>query len=113
MESAASCLPLRGGGSDRSRRERGDPGASACDTPVLLCHTPILGQWLGHTRWSRNFTQCHCHFTQCHCQFHSIFSQMSLFGVHLHIDAPAGFATFHASTCEVKSPSIYLRSKKP
>ena len=38
--------------------------------------------------------------------FHSIFSQASLFGVHRHIAAPMGFATFHASTCEVKSPNI-------
>ena len=42
---------------------------------------------------SRNFTQCHL--------FHSIFSQRSLFGMHLHIDAPLGFATSHASTCDV------------
>ena len=38
--------------------------------------------------------------------FHSIFSQASLFGAHRHIAAPTGFATFHASTCEVKSPNI-------
>ena len=38
--------------------------------------------------------------------FHSILSQMSLFGTHLHIDAPIGFAIFHASTCDVYSPSI-------
>ena len=38
--------------------------------------------------------------------FYSIFSQTSLFGAHRHIAAPAGFATFHASTCEVKSPNI-------
>ena len=38
--------------------------------------------------------------------FHLILSQTLLFGVHLHIDAPIGFAIFHASTCDVYSPSI-------
>ncbi len=38
--------------------------------------------------------------------FHSIFSQTPLFGVQLHIDAPVGLATFHASTCDVNNPSI-------
>ena len=38
--------------------------------------------------------------------FHSTFSQTPLFGVQLHIVAPAGFAAFHASTCDVNSPSI-------
>eukprot|EP01043_Picozoa_sp_COSAG02_P025863 COSAG02_NODE_1468_length_12478_cov_50.855481_4_plen_75_part_00 len=33
--------------------------------------------------------------------FNSILSQTLLFGVHLHIVAPTGFATFHASTCDV------------
>ena len=38
--------------------------------------------------------------------FHLILSQTLLFGVHLHIDAPTGFAIFHASTCDVYSPII-------
>jgi hypothetical protein len=38
--------------------------------------------------------------------FHSIFPQTSLFGVQLHIEAPTGLATFHASTCDVNNPSI-------
>jgi hypothetical protein len=40
-----------------------------------------------------------------HFFFNSIFSKAPLFGVHLHIDAPVGFATSHASTCHVYSPS--------
>ena len=38
--------------------------------------------------------------------FHSILTRTSLFGTHLHIAAPIGFATFHASTWLVKSPNI-------
>ena len=38
--------------------------------------------------------------------FHSTFSQTPLFGVQLHIVAPVGFATFHASTCDVNNPSM-------
>ena len=40
-----------------------------------------------------------------HFFFNSIFSKAPLFGAHLHIDAPVGFATPHASTCHVYSPS--------
>ena len=54
----------------------------------------------GHTRVGRVILR------NISLYFHSIFSQTSLFGAQRHIDALAVLATFHASTCEVKSPKI-------
>eukprot|EP01043_Picozoa_sp_COSAG02_P068462 COSAG02_NODE_11380_length_1735_cov_12.444988_1_plen_104_part_00 len=36
------------------------------------------------------------------------FTQTALFGTHLHIAAPTGFAAFHASTWLVKSPKVVV-----
>ena len=70
---------------------------------ILGAYCVVIGGIPAHNEGilggSRNFTQCHFYF-------HSIFSQASLFGAHRHIAAPTGFATNHASTCEVKSPNI-------